>query len=107
MGIKGWRTIIPCAASQLFQPGRIPCWIFCRTRLYKIAAKITAGRNFIGPGTTRSPLQSIESLPAFSHLSSLEFSKRGNSQNLVQENIFRLSLGFALSDLWFIKRRYD
>lgn len=36
-----------------------------------------------------------------------EYIKRGNNSNLLQENLFRLSLGFALSDLWFIKRRYD
>lgn len=36
-----------------------------------------------------------------------EYSKRGNNSNLLQENLFRVSFGFALSDLWFIKRRYD
>jgi hypothetical protein len=37
----------------------------------------------------------------------LEYIKRGNSQNIVKENQFRVSVGFAFSDLWFIKRRYD
>lgn len=36
-----------------------------------------------------------------------EFIKRGNNSNLLKENLFRLSIGFALSDLWFIKRKYD
>ena len=36
-----------------------------------------------------------------------EFSKRGNSSNLLRENLFRLSLGFSLSDIWFAKRKYD
>lgn len=36
-----------------------------------------------------------------------EYGKRGNSNNLLRENMFRFSLGFALSDIWFIKRKYD
>ncbi len=37
----------------------------------------------------------------------LEYIKRGNKQNLLQDNLFRISLGFSLSDIWFIKRQYD
>lgn len=37
----------------------------------------------------------------------MEYNKRGNNDNLLKENLFRLSLGLSLSDLWFIKRRYD
>jgi hypothetical protein len=36
-----------------------------------------------------------------------EFVKRGNNDNLVKENLFRVSVGFSLSDLWFNKRKYD
>jgi hypothetical protein len=36
-----------------------------------------------------------------------EYGKRGNSNNLLRENLFRFSLGFSLSDLWFGKRKYD
>jgi hypothetical protein len=36
-----------------------------------------------------------------------EYMKRGNNDNLLKENAFRLSLGFSLSDFWFIKRKYD
>jgi len=36
-----------------------------------------------------------------------EYSKRGNNDNLLKENMFRFSLGFSLSDIWFIKRKYD
>ena len=36
-----------------------------------------------------------------------EYSKRGNNDNLLKENLFRFSLGFSLSDIWFIKRKYD
>ncbi len=38
---------------------------------------------------------------------SLEFGRRGNKNNFVNENFFRLSLGLTLSDIWFIKRKYD
>ncbi len=36
-----------------------------------------------------------------------EFLKRGNNDNLLRENFFRISAGFSLSDIWFIKRKYD
>jgi len=35
-----------------------------------------------------------------------EFIKRGNNDNILKENMFRLSAGFSLSDLWFNKRKY-
>jgi hypothetical protein len=38
---------------------------------------------------------------------SFEFIKRGNTDNLLRENMFRFSAGFSLSDLWFIRRKYD
>jgi hypothetical protein len=36
-----------------------------------------------------------------------EYGKRGNNDNLLKETMFRFSLGFSLSDMWFIKRKYD
>jgi hypothetical protein len=36
-----------------------------------------------------------------------EFIKRGNNNNLLKENMFRLSAGFCLSDFWFAKRKYE
>jgi hypothetical protein len=36
-----------------------------------------------------------------------EYSKRGNNNNVLSENMFRISLGFSLSDMWFGKRKYD
>lgn len=38
---------------------------------------------------------------------SVEYIKRGNNDNVLRENLFRLSAGFSLSDIWFIKRKYD
>lgn len=37
----------------------------------------------------------------------MEFVRRGNNDNLLKENLFRLSVGFALSDAWFMKRKFD
>ena len=37
----------------------------------------------------------------------LEYTKRGGNDNYLKENLFRISLGFSLSDFWFIKRKYD
>jgi hypothetical protein len=36
-----------------------------------------------------------------------EFGQRGNNANVIRENYFRLSVGLTLSDIWFIKRKYD
>jgi hypothetical protein len=38
---------------------------------------------------------------------SAEYIKRGNSDNPISENQFRVSFGFTLSDLWFAKRKYE
>ncbi len=38
---------------------------------------------------------------------SIEYIKRGNNDNLLKEDLFRVSLGFSLSDIWFGKRKYD
>jgi hypothetical protein len=37
----------------------------------------------------------------------LEYGKRGNDKNMLKESTFRFSIGFSLSDFWFIKRKYD
>jgi hypothetical protein len=36
-----------------------------------------------------------------------EYIKRGNNDNLLKENMFRFSVGFSLSDLWFVKKKYE
>jgi hypothetical protein len=38
---------------------------------------------------------------------SFEIGSRGNKNNDIKENIFRLSLGFCLSDIWFNKPKYQ
>lgn len=38
---------------------------------------------------------------------SAEYIKRGNNSNPINENQFRLSFGFTLTDRWFTKRKYD
>jgi hypothetical protein len=37
----------------------------------------------------------------------LEFGQRGDKSNLVRESFFRVAFGFSLSDIWFLKRKYD
>jgi len=37
----------------------------------------------------------------------MEYIKRGNNDNALKENMFRISAGFAFSDFWFRKRKYD
>jgi hypothetical protein len=36
-----------------------------------------------------------------------EVGKRGNNNNVLKENLFRISLGLTLSDLWFMKKKYN
>lgn len=36
-----------------------------------------------------------------------EYLNRGNSGLPIKENIYRISIGFSLSDIWFQKRKYD
>lgn len=36
-----------------------------------------------------------------------EIGKRGSNVNNITENYFKFSVGFCLSDIWFIKRKYD
>jgi hypothetical protein len=38
---------------------------------------------------------------------SFEYGSRGNSQVPLKENLFRINAGFSLSDIWFIKRKYN
>lgn len=38
---------------------------------------------------------------------SFEYIKRGNNDNLLKENLFRLSVGLCLSDFWFVKKKYE
>lgn len=35
-----------------------------------------------------------------------EYSKRGNNSSVLKENMFRLSVGFSFTDLWYIKKKY-
>lgn len=37
----------------------------------------------------------------------LEYTRRGNNESKIKENLFRLSLGLNFTDLWFGKRKYD
>lgn len=36
-----------------------------------------------------------------------EYIRRGNNDNTLKENLFRISAGFSFSDIWFNKRKYD
>jgi hypothetical protein len=37
----------------------------------------------------------------------LQFGKRGSAVNNITESYFQFSLGISLSDIWFMKRKYD
>jgi hypothetical protein len=61
---------------------------------------VTAGASF--------PMRKAAYTNQFSMINlGLEFGQRGNKENLVRENFFRLSVGLSLSDIWFVKRKYE
>jgi hypothetical protein len=62
---------------------------------------VTAGLGLPVPISRQAPNQLT-----FINLA-LEMNRRGNNDNLLRENLFRISLGLSLSDIWFAKRRYD
>ncbi len=37
----------------------------------------------------------------------LEYGNRGNSTNSIRESILRINVGFSLSDVWFVRRKYQ
>jgi hypothetical protein len=37
----------------------------------------------------------------------IEFGQRGTNLNAIRENFLRISIGLSLSDIWFIKKKYD
>jgi len=53
------------------------------------------------------PLRSYRSYQTTVINTNLEFGRRGNDKNSVKESFFRLSVGLALADFWFIKKKYD
>lgn len=36
-----------------------------------------------------------------------EYGSRGNKQNNITESMYKISLGFSLSDIWFVRRKYE
>lgn len=76
-----------------------PDYINIQQELKRFGATFGVGLPIIGGGY-RSNQATIVNL-------AFEFIRRGNNDNLLRENLFRLSAGFSLSDIWFQKRKYD
>ena len=36
-----------------------------------------------------------------------EYGNRGNNKNNITENLYKVSLGFSLSDIWFLRHPYQ
>ena len=55
------------------------------------------------------PIRTSRQAPAqFSVVNvAMDYMKRGNNDNLLKENLFRVSLGLNFTDLWFGKRKYE
>ncbi len=84
-------------------------------------AGLFTGQDYLAPASEKLPLTGITigfGLPIANYNrftpgvvsiinTSFEFVKRGNDDNQLKENLFRFSVGLSLSDLWFIKRKYD
>lgn len=76
-----------------------PDYIKVGQKLNQIGATIGMGLPISGRGQAVSQFSLINL--------AFEYSKRGNNSNLLRENMFRFSIGFSLSDIWFVKRKYD
>ena len=54
------------------------------------------------------PMRRVNYTNQFSIINvTMELGQRGNASSIVKENFFRLAVGFSMSDIWFIKRKYD
>jgi hypothetical protein len=54
------------------------------------------------------PMRRVAYTNQFSIINTVvEIGQRGNVNSLVRENFFRLGIGLSMSDVWFIKRKYD
>ena len=78
------------------------------------------GKDYINAGGGNLPVLGFSfgaglPLPNYSRLSNqlsvinlgLEYTRRGNDDSPIKENLFRISLGLSFTDLWFGKRKYD
>ena len=72
----------------------------------KAAGDITQTGISLGFGLPVSISRQAPNQATFVNLA-FEYIKRGGNDDLLKENLFRISLGFSLSDIWFIKRKYD
>ena len=72
----------------------------------KLAEEVKQFGASVGFGLPLSISRQAPNQATFINLA-FEYIKRGNDDNPLRENLFRFSLGFSLSDVWFIKRRYD
>ncbi|TWF44953.1 hypothetical protein FHW36_101879 [Chitinophaga polysaccharea] len=70
-----------------------------------------AGQNMPMMGFTVGAGLPVRRMPYSNQYSMLnlafEVAHRGNNQTVLKENTYRISLGFTLSDKWFIKRKYE
>lgn len=76
-----------------------PDYIAVPNKLPQFGASFGMGLPLVGTGSARGQVTAINI--------ALEYGKRGNDKNVLRENLFRLSIGFSLGDIWFVKRKYD
>jgi hypothetical protein len=101
-----------------FIPQAIGSRNYFKTVAYR--AGFFTGKDYVSAGGQQLPLWGVTigaGLPVkrynaystqFSTINtSFEYGRRGNSSTLFNENYFRINIGLALSDIWFIKRQYD
>lgn len=81
-------------------------------------AGMSVGKDYISAGGNLTrwslsfgaglPMRRVTYTNQFSIINiAFEYGQRGNSGSIVKENFFNLALGLSMSDIWFIKRKYD
>ncbi len=101
-----------------FIPQAIGSRNYFKTVAYR--AGFFTGKDYVSAGGQQLPLWGVTigaGLPVkrynaystqFSTINtSFEYGRRGNGSSPFNENYFRINIGLALSDIWFIKRQYD
>jgi len=105
-GLKVGGQFSPIPKKNYFSNIMYRFGFFAGTDYVKVGSKMTQIGGSLGLGLPLMRSRQALNQATIINLS-FEYGKRGNNNNFLRENMFRFSLGFSLSDIWFMKRKYD
>lgn len=104
--LKAGAQINPVPKRNYFSQVAYRFGVFMGPDYIDVGNKLSQYGGSFGMGLPMRPSRQAPNQLSIINLA-FEYSKRGNNNNLLRENMFRVSLGLSLSDIWFIKRKYD